>query len=582
MNTKDLIKPILLIALTLILTFPASAQSEFFPVGYYRDVVRFSQQNPTGSARVRALGGAGVSLGGDISHTMLNPAGLGFMRKSEYHVSLGVGLTNSTTSGEGISGTAGQTRLFVPQIGAVFSSSKSSTTGSSKWRGGAFAISFNRIADFNSDVSYVDRSGNPTSLLNAFEESAYGASQGFMDEEKRFSPTTFAGMAYQLNLIKPVFDRSSGSADYHDPNFYYYTLDRDTDGFTTSRITERTHLVETRGGQYETSFAYGGNFDDKLYIGAKVGIQNVNYTKNSQYVELRDTDLTFLGLNERFRTTGWGINLQTGVIWRPIDAIRLGATITSPTWYALTDYYQATTTRNGSYNWNDATYQEKHFKDGQSYIYNPDGLDLYNPNAEDKDYRFSGRESSAHDEIRTRYNMNTPWKASGGVSGFFGKKGFLTLDVEYIGYSAMQLNKGTTYYYEYTTNPVEEMLNFTGDNAILDEEYRNTINIRVGGEYRLGKSFMLRAGYAYYQDPHKEEYRFVDQSRSFYSGGLGYRNNTFYADFSVVHSRWKGTESPYQLEDNFVDGDGNTILIYPIIDVDYSRTEFQLSVGKRF
>ncbi|WP_044209072.1 OmpP1/FadL family transporter [Flammeovirga sp. OC4] len=584
MNTKDLIKPILLIALSLFLSFSVSAQSgaDFYPVGYYRDAVRFSQQNPTGSARIRALGGAGVSLGGDVSHAMLNPAGLGFMRKSEYHLSAGVGLTNSSASGEGISGDAGQTRFFLPQLGAVFSSSKSSNGDGSKWRGGAFAITLNRIADFNSDVSYTDRSGNPTSILNSFEESAYGSSQAFMDVEKRFGASSFGGMAYELDLIKPIFYTDANDPSYQDPNAYYYNIGRDADGFTTSRITQRSQMIETRGGQYEAAFAYGGNFDDKLYLGAKMGVQNVSYSKNSQYVELRDSELTYLGLGESFSTTGWGINFQAGLIWRPIDAIRVGATFTSPTWYALNDYYSASLQRTADYTWNDSTYQANHFKDGQSYVYNPDGLDLYNPNAVNDTQRYSGTRVSNHSEIRTRYNMNTPWKASGGISGFLGKKGFITLDVEYVGYSAMKISNGTTYYFENTINEERIEENFAGDNYILGEEYRNTINLRVGGEYRLSRNFMLRAGYAYYQDPTKEEYRFVDQSRSFYSGGLGYRNNNFYADFAVIYSQWKSTESPYQLEDNFVDGDGNTILIYPIIDMDYSRTEFQLSVGKRF
>lgn len=589
MCNKDLIKPILLIALTLSFSLSVSAQSaeDFFPVGYYRDAVRFSQQNPMGSARIRALGGAGVSLGGDISHAMLNPAGLGFMRKSEYHISAGVGLTNTTSSGTGIDGSAGQSRFFLPELGAVFSNSKSSSASGSKWRGGAFAISFNRIADYNSDVSYTDVSGNPTSLLNAFEESSYGYSQAFMDEEKQYGATTFAGMAYGLDLIKPIYNRNTNDPNYNDANYYYYNIGRDSDGFTTPRVQQRTQMVETRGGQYETSFAYGGNFDDKLYLGAKMGVQNVNYTKTSQYVELRDTDLTYLGLAEEFRTTGWGINFQAGVIWRPIDAIRVGATFTSPTWYTLNDYYQASLTREANYTWNDSLYQEANFNpanfpDGDpNYVYNPAGVNMYNPNATNETQKYSGRRTARHDQIRTKYNMNTPWKAAGGISGFLGKKGFITLDVEYVGYSAMKVNKGTTYFFENTYYPYEEELDFTGDNYILGEEFRNTVNIRVGGEYRLNRSFMLRAGYAYYQDPTKEEYQFVDQSKSYYSGGLGYRNNNFYADLSVVYSQWKGTESPYQLEDNAI-VDGQTVLIYPIIDVDYSRTEFQLSIGKRF
>ena len=33
------------------------------------------------------------------------------------------------------------------------------------------------------------------------------------------------------------------------------------------------------------------------------------------------------------------MNVQAGLILRPIDALRIGATYTSPTWYTLNDYY---------------------------------------------------------------------------------------------------------------------------------------------------------------------------------------------------------------------------------------------------
>ncbi|WP_170178474.1 OmpP1/FadL family transporter [Flammeovirga pectinis] len=597
MFKRDYKKPILLIAFIAFFNLISNAQNGDIPpaFGYYKDATRFSQQNIVGSARIRALGGAGVSLGGDISHGILNPAGLGFMRKSEYQLSMGLGFTGTTSSGDGVQGSGEQTRFFLPQLGAVWASSKSSSNGG-KWRGGAFSISFNRIADYNSDVYYTENGSNPTSLLNYFEEAAYGTYKSNMDLASQdyargYTLLSLGEMAYALDLIKPVYSDDDNSYNY------YYNSDRDKYGFPitvngtdTSYVKQRTQMVKTRGGQYETTLAYGGNFDDKFYFGGKIGIQNINYTKTSEYVEIRDQELTYLGLAEEFETTGWGVNLSAGVIWRPIDALRIGATYTSPTWYGLNDYYTSNLTRTyDNYAWDDAAYQNQHFnsanfppEEGPDYVYNPEGKDLYNPNASES-ATYNGKKSATHDRIRTKYNMTTPWKASGGISTFFGKKGFLTVDVEYVGNSAINVSDGTTYYLEGTYSEFSQPLNFDGDNYILNEELRNTVNIRAGGEYRMSKRLMLRVGYAYYQDAQKEEYNLgVDKSKQFYTGGLGYRNNKFYADFTVIYSKWKGIESPYQLDDNISLDNSSTVLIYPIIDVDYNRTELQLSIGKRF
>ena len=45
--------------------------------------LRFSMQNPMGTARYAAQGGAIGALGGDLSAAQSNPAGFGFYRSSE-------------------------------------------------------------------------------------------------------------------------------------------------------------------------------------------------------------------------------------------------------------------------------------------------------------------------------------------------------------------------------------------------------------------------------------------------------------------------------------------------------------------
>jgi hypothetical protein len=45
------------------------------------DALRYSYLTPSGSARNQAIGGAAVGLGGDITNTFLNPAGIGILKQ---------------------------------------------------------------------------------------------------------------------------------------------------------------------------------------------------------------------------------------------------------------------------------------------------------------------------------------------------------------------------------------------------------------------------------------------------------------------------------------------------------------------
>ena len=68
----------------------------FSQYGYHRDVLKFSHTFQGGSARVLGIGGASVSLGGDVSSISQNPAGLGFVNRKL--ISLGYGILGNKSS----------------------------------------------------------------------------------------------------------------------------------------------------------------------------------------------------------------------------------------------------------------------------------------------------------------------------------------------------------------------------------------------------------------------------------------------------------------------------------------------------
>src|ERR1700759_1973913 len=48
------------------------------------DALRYSWYTPSGTARQMAIGGAGGSLGGEISTTFINPANIGFYKTADF------------------------------------------------------------------------------------------------------------------------------------------------------------------------------------------------------------------------------------------------------------------------------------------------------------------------------------------------------------------------------------------------------------------------------------------------------------------------------------------------------------------
>src|SRR5258707_3029504 len=85
-----------------------------FSQSYFDEALLFSRIGSTVSARIQAMGGAQVALGGDYSSAFSNPAGLGFFNKSEASFSLGTNFFNSKSNYFGTSTGDSRSNLNVP------------------------------------------------------------------------------------------------------------------------------------------------------------------------------------------------------------------------------------------------------------------------------------------------------------------------------------------------------------------------------------------------------------------------------------------------------------------------------------
>ena len=128
---------------------------------------------------------------------------------------------------------------------------------------------------------------------------------------------------------------------------------------TKYNVTQ-SKTIETTGRNNECCFNYAYGYKDKLYLGATLGISNINFNYSSIYKETDDYDsikrtnydydvwyyasekvggFKSLEYKKTFKTTGSGYNLKLGLIYRINDFIRVGSSFHSPTIYNLTDTY---------------------------------------------------------------------------------------------------------------------------------------------------------------------------------------------------------------------------------------------------
>ena len=452
--------------------------------------ITFSRIQPGGDARIRAMGGAQTALGGDISSVYYNPAGLGMYNRSDFSLTPGYTIANTSSSYLGNQTSESKTGLNIPNIGIAFHANKD---GSKGMRGGTFAINFNRVNDFNNTTSYSG-TNKDNSIIDYFINSAKGRDSTQFQSATNNRPeginyNTTTGLAFNNYLIGPASDFN---LSFPKDQYFSYVPPQD--------IVQR-EVIKTTGAQNQWSFSYGANFNDKIFIGGGIGLASFNFKTSTTYSETYSKDpLKTMQVNETLEQSGAGINATIGMIARPVDKIQVAFSVATPTAYEINETYNAS--MNSS--WNHFQYFAGQFLDNLS---------------------------EKTDVLKSTYSFSTPWRLSGGMTFFIQKHGFITADAEWLNYSKANYSSSTDQ-------------DFSGTNKTIKNLYKSVINLRVGGEYRLDK-YRFRAGYSLMPDPYQSEQNGVNNTLSSFTTGAGYRTDKFYVDLAVVFIQGFKSYRPY-------------------------------------
>src|SRR5688500_7896917 len=165
------------------------------------DALRYSWIVPGGTARQQAIGGAMGSLGGDISATFTNPAGLAFYKTGDLVISPLYRLNSNKASYYSRTEKAKEDQFNLGMSGIV------AGTGSNyrRIKNVAVSIAFNRTADFNNEFMYRG-ANNQNSYSEKYLEELQNS--GVLDSSAAFKFPHGSSLAINTYWIDPVKNSS--------------------------------------------------------------------------------------------------------------------------------------------------------------------------------------------------------------------------------------------------------------------------------------------------------------------------------------------------------------------------------------
>lgn len=263
-----------------------SAHTQTQTLKYTDEVLLFSKENSNGTARFNAMSGAFGALGGDLSSTNVNPAGLTVFKDSQSTLSLNYDNFSTESNFYGTLNNSDNNAFNLNQAGAVLVFDNNNDY----WNKFSLAINYTLKNEFKNNI-YIQ--GN--SLVSEFENDPY------------------------LN-----FDNDS-------TNDIFYT---NTDSQKINDIS--------KGSNSRTTISFAAKYDKKTSFGISLISHNLDYTQFIVFNELSNdgaSNSIDAESNQRLYTNGTGIGFNIGILHKATKNIRLGLSYQSPIWYDLTEEY---------------------------------------------------------------------------------------------------------------------------------------------------------------------------------------------------------------------------------------------------
>ena len=441
------------------------------------DTFRYSSYSNTGTARFMGLSGAMGSIGGDLTSLNYNPAGLGIYKSSEYIFAPRYLYNSVESKYNGQVRSDSRDNFNFGMIGMVTTMPLINRINPDApgWKYIQFGFSLNRVDNYRSDI-YIEGESYGGSKVYEWQNDA----NGHYPNDLNVFGSNLAWETYLLDTINGY------------PNNYITSV--------PAGGVYHTYSSHNEGYKNEMSFAFSGNYDNKLFIGASMSFSFLRYYRNTLLTETAlenpaNNEFDSFTYREELTTRGNGFNAKFGLIYMLTPSVRINAAFHTPTWfYRMSDYYY--------------TRVDSRMANGDKYY-----------------------QSSPNGSFD--YKLYTPLRAMGGMSFFISNMGFVSIDYEYMDFGTAKLK-------DYSNS-------FGEENQDIKETFTATHSIRIGGEIRL-QPFFIRGGYGMSTSAIETDINELFSSQ--YSLGFGYRSGPFVFDFAFMQKQ--NSQNYYMYNSAFV------------------------------
>ena len=493
----------------------------FFAISSYSQsaysAMMLSENDYEGTARTAAMGNAFTALGGDLGAVSINPAATAVAKYSQVTLSPGISIISSTAAGVSpyengdlpyFEKTMKSTRaLFnLPNIGVAMTFNTGRKTGVKSF---SAAFVMNKTASYGQNV-YAAGTNSTTSFIG---QMAYEASVNGYPSSSLASDNAFDIMPW-----KPVIGYKTGMIEPYE-DIYVAATEKVYDDKTAfmGGTVQQNYGRNISGNKYDYLLNFGLNISDFVYIGLNLGLTSANYSYSEYFTEKAIDPSEFeigyvdndgnpipsltkyfdkMKYSSSYHYSGMGYFAKLGVIVTPIEGVRIGAAIQTPTVMSVNESWE---------------------ESGEAEFTGAGG----------------GKYSSESPYGENKWSFSSPFHANVGVAYTFNKVGLISLDYELSDYGSIKYRNSA-----YTDRDILEDIN---------DEIRNSYGVahkvRVGGEFKPIPALALRAGYNLNVSGEKAvwdgwEYAKVKPTLSHKAAlGIGFSSNkSFFADLALTRS----------------------------------------------
>lgn len=511
------------------------------------DGLNYSQNNYYGTARSIGMGNAMTAVGGDLGSIGINPAGSAVAGYSQFTITpnLTISSMNASYSAYPVGGadrfTNEQnkrlTRFSMPNIGLTFNWKTGNGSG---LKAITYGLVVNGTNNFTGKMLAGGRN-DKTSYQSAMAVAADGYDMDFLNGysidkdgkrvDRGWDYPYYYGDDFQNDPNKGKFapwnviaNAQAGSianyGDTDDPS-YYWRYRATTEGYSNTGEKDangnyiydiflagplnQAYSRNITGSKYDVLFNVGFNFGDTFFVGANLGVTSLNYNYDECYKEAAENPSAFeIDFGDKGKTCfsdyrtrysytadGSGVFGKIGFLWRPVDGLRVGAAVQTPTIMEINERW------------------------------------IQDVNLNYTDASFNGSAKTPEGEYS--YRLRSPYRLNAGAAFTFAGMALVSADYEMTDYSTMKF--------------MSKDGGWSNDTfSSMNDQIRNCMGVshmvRVGAEFKPLPEIAVRAGYNFTTTP---EYVYEGNSKTklndrinAFSVGLGYSSNgSFFADIAA-------------------------------------------------